>query len=159
VSALASRRNRLVRSAPTLDVSESVSDTDDHEELPDNDAEWREELSDEEYRILRERGTEARFSGDYVDHYGDGEYVCAGCGEVLFDGETKYDSGCGWPAFYAAEEDNVVRKSDDRHGMRRVEVLCGNCDGHLGHVFQDGPDDETGERFCINSVAIDYDGE
>ncbi|MEZ3143574.1 peptide-methionine (R)-S-oxide reductase MsrB [Halobaculum sp. MBLA0143] len=129
----------------------------DDRTVPDSDEEWREELDDDEYEILRERGTEARFSGEFVDHYGDGEYVCAGCGEVLFDGETKYDSGCGWPAFYAAEDGNVVRKEDDRHGMRRVEVLCANCDGHLGHVFQDGPDDKGGERFCINSVALEYE--
>jgi peptide-methionine (R)-S-oxide reductase len=127
------------------------------EDLPETDAEWRERLTDEAYEILRERGTEARFSGEYVDHQGDGVYKCAGCGEVLFEGETKYDSGCGWPAFYAAEEGKVVRKEDDRHGMHRVEVLCANCDGHLGHVFQDGPKEKTGERFCINSVALEYD--
>ncbi|MEZ3115108.1 peptide-methionine (R)-S-oxide reductase MsrB [Halobaculum sp. MBLA0147] len=127
------------------------------EEVPTSEEEWRERLSEEEYEILRERGTEARFSGEYVDHYGDGVYRCAGCGEVLFEGETKYDSGCGWPAFYAAEEGNVVRTEDTRHGMHRIEVSCANCDGHLGHVFQDGPAEHGGERFCINSVAIDYD--
>ncbi|MFB6243044.1 MAG: peptide-methionine (R)-S-oxide reductase MsrB [Halobaculum sp.] len=127
------------------------------EDLPETEAEWRDRLTDEEYEILRERGTEARFSGEYVDHHGDGVYKCAGCGEVLFDGETKYESGCGWPAFYAAEDGKVVRERDDRHGMSRVEVLCANCDGHLGHVFQDGPPEETGERFCINSVALAYD--
>jgi peptide-methionine (R)-S-oxide reductase len=138
-------------------MSEPASDA--AEDVPETDEEWREQLTDEEYEILRERGTEARFSGEYVDHHGDGAYKCKGCGEVLFEGETKYDSGCGWPAFYAAEEGNVVRKEDDRHGMSRVEVLCANCDSHLGHVFQDGPADETGERFCINSVALDYDEE
>lgn len=138
-------------------MSESASDA--AEDVPETDEEWREQLTDEEYEILRESGTEARFSGDYVDHKGDGRYKCKGCGEVLFDGETKYDSGCGWPAFYAAEDGNVVREEDNRHGMSRVEVLCANCDSHLGHVFQDGPADETGERFCINSVALDYDEE
>lgn len=138
----------------------SQPDADDQpDDIPDSEAEWRERLTDEEYRILRERGTEARFSGDHVDRDDDGVYTCAGCGTVLFRSETKYDSGCGWPAFYAAEDDGrVERVEDTRHGMNRVEVKCGNCDGHLGHVFKDGPE-PTGERFCINSVALEFDPE
>ncbi|MFC7069590.1 peptide-methionine (R)-S-oxide reductase MsrB [Halobaculum lipolyticum] len=137
-------------------MSDSAEPT--REDLPETDEEWRERLTDEEYRILRERGTEARFSGDHVDRKDDGVYKCAGCGTVVFESETKYDSGCGWPSFYAADESKVRLLDDDSHGMSRVEVRCSTCDGHLGHVFQDGPE-PTGERFCINSVAIDFEGE
>jgi peptide-methionine (R)-S-oxide reductase len=124
--------------------------------LPDDDAEWRERLTDEEYHILRERGTEPRGSGDLLAVNDDGEYVCAGCGSVLFDSETKFDAGCGWPSFTEAREDAVEFREDDRHGMVRTEVLCAACGGHLGHVFDDGPE-PTGKRFCINSAAMDFD--
>jgi len=123
-----------------------------------SDEEWHNRLSDEEYRILREAGTEPPFSGEYVDHTDDGTYVCAGCGAELFDSETKFKSGCGWPSFYDTDDDRIETRLDTSHGMRRTEVLCASCGGHLGHVFDDGPD-PTGKRYCINSVSLEFDEE
>ena len=125
-----------------------------------SEAEWREELTDEQYRILREKGTERAFTGEYDLHFEEGAYHCAGCQTKLFDSGSKYDSGCGWPAFYKTAEDGVVvEKLDKSFGMIRTEVLCGNCGGHLGHVFPDGPADKTGMRYCINSVSLDFRNE
>ena len=135
-----------------------MSEKADTADLPQTEEEWRERLTDEEYEILRERGTEPKFSGDLLDVKEDGTFVCAGCGTELFDSETKFDSDSGWPSFYDARNENVETEVDTRHGMRRVEVLCANCGGHLGHVFDDGPE-PTGKRFCINSAALDFDSE
>ncbi|MFT6211262.1 MAG: peptide-methionine (R)-S-oxide reductase [Bacteroidia bacterium] len=118
---------------------------------------WKEKLTEEQYHVLREKGTERAFTGKYDIHFEDGAYHCAGCNTKLFDSGSKYDSGCGWPAFYkTAQGGAVVEKLDKTFGMVRTEVLCGKCGGHLGHVFPDGPADKGGMRYCINSASLDF---
>lgn len=120
------------------------------------DEQWRKLLTPEQYRILRQKGTERPFTGEYDMFFRNGTYVCAGCGEPLFTSDSKFNSGCGWPAFDREIREGVIEYAPDQsYGMRRVEIICSNCGGHLGHVFDDGPT-ETGQRFCVNSVSLKF---
>lgn len=124
-----------------------------------SDAEWRERLTPEQYHVLREKGTERAFTGAYDKNKQPGEYLCAACGQLLFASNDKFDSGCGWPSFTAPAEGDVVEEQrDTSHGMIRTEVLCSKCEGHLGHVFPDGPG-ENGLRYCINSASLAFEPE
>lgn len=118
--------------------------------------EWRKKLTPEQYRVLREKGTETPGTGKFYKSFEKGMYVCGACGQELFSSETKFDSDCGWPSFDRSLEGNVEFRNDDSLGMRRTEVLCSNCKSHLGHVFDDGPKETTGKRFCINSVSLNF---
>lgn len=125
------------------------------EKVQKTDAEWREQLSPQQYNVLRQHGTERPFTGAYVNTKTDGTYACAACGQPLFSSDTKFESGTGWPSFWdVVNQGNVELHEDNTYGMRRVEVLCSRCGSHLGHVFDDGPRQTTGLRYCINSVAL-----
>jgi len=126
------------------------------EKVRKTDEEWREQLTPEQYHVARQKGTEPAFTGQYWDNHEQGMYRCACCGAELFDAATKFESGTGWPSFYAPVHPTKVRtETDTSHGMHRVEALCAQCDAHLGHVFPDGPR-PTGTRFCMNSASLDF---
>lgn len=128
-------------------------------ELPQTDEEWAGILTPEQFQILRHKGTERAFTGEYWNHHEAGTYVCAGCGQPLFSSGAKFDSGCGWPSFYEALDPQKVEEHlDTSYGMRRIEVTCRRCGGHLGHVFPDAPKTPTGMRYCINSASIKFKG-
>lgn len=120
------------------------------------DTEWRKLLTPEQYRVLREKDTEAPFTGKYESWNDHGRYVCAACGAALFESRAKFDAHCGWPSFYEAKEDAVEFHVDTSHGTVRTEVTCANCGSHLGHIFDDAPDQPGGQRYCINSISLDF---
>lgn len=125
-------------------------------QIAKTDEDWKKELTSEQYNILREKGTERPFTGEYWNHFEKGKYVCAACGNVLFDSDAKFVSDCGWPSFDKAIKGSVIYKTDTSFGMERTEVMCAKCGGHLGHVFDDGPEETTGKRFCTNSASIEF---
>ena len=133
-----------------------MSEIDDDYKVNKTDAEWRAQLDPMQFEVARHAATERPFSGKYWDHWSDGNYNCVGCGTPLFKSDTKFDAGCGWPSYFEPVNSEVVERIVDKtRGMVRVEVRCNNCGSHLGHVFEDGPE-PTGERFCINSAALDF---
>jgi peptide-methionine (R)-S-oxide reductase len=130
------------------------------EKIRKTDAEWRAELTPDQYAVLRQQATERPFTGEYVHNKETGTYHCAACGQALFSSDTKFESGSGWPSFWdMIEEGSVELKHDYSHGMVRTEVVCSRCDSHLGHVFDDGPRDQTGLRYCINSLSLNFEAD
>ena len=124
--------------------------------MPKNDEEWKKKLSKEQYHVLREKGTERAFTGALLNNHDKGMYVCAGCGKELFESDTKYESGSGWPSFYKpADQQSIGERPDNSLFMKRTEIYCKNCGGHLGHVFEDGPQ-PTGLRYCVNSLSLGF---
>ncbi len=145
---VAADRSKLTKEPDAMVSTDKVVRTEE---------EWKQLLTPEQYHILREKGTERPFTNKYDHHFEPGSYACAGCGQVLFESETKFNSGCGWPAFYAAKAGDRVKLSPDySHNMVRTEVTCARCDSHLGHIFDDAPQTPTGQRYCINSVALKF---
>ena len=139
-----------------VDPANAAAQADDLDRLDLSEKEWRERLTTDQYHVLREAGTERPFTGRYWNNHETGDYRCAGCGQPLFESDAKYDSGSGWPSFTTPMDRGAVTEhADITHGMRRVEVRCARCDGHLGHLFPDGPG-PTGLRYCVNSASLDF---
>lgn len=136
--------------------SNSETKTSTEYKITKSDAEWKKSLTAEEYEVIRKSGTERPHSGEYVNTFEKGKYVCAACNNLIFNSDTKFRSDCGWPSFDQAIKGSVVYKDDNTFMMQRTEVLCGKCGGHLGHVFDDGPVATTGKRYCINSIAMKF---
>ncbi|MFA5120523.1 peptide-methionine (R)-S-oxide reductase MsrB [Zavarzinia sp.] len=133
-----------------------MSDPVTHDKVKKTEAEWREQLTPLQYAVTRQKATERPFTGEFEQKWDKGTYTCVACGQPLFESDTKFDAGCGWPSFYAPTSREAVAATVDRsHGMERVEILCSRCDSHLGHVFEDGPQ-PTGLRFCINSASLGF---
>ena len=127
------------------------------EKVTKSEQEWREQLTPQQYHVLREAGTERPFTGEYVDTEDNGMYVCAACGNQLFSSDTKFHSGSGWPSFWdVINQGNIQLRDDNSFGMLRVEIVCARCGGHLGHLFEDGPREKTGMRYCINSASLNF---
>ena len=140
----------------TANATDVERDRDTEYPVKKTDAEWREQLDPMQYQVARHAATERAFTGKYWDHFQNGHYNCIGCGTPLFESDTKFDAGCGWPSYWAPVNSEVIERVVDRsHGMVRIEVRCNKCGSHLGNVFPDGPE-PTGERYCINSAAIDF---
>ena len=153
----------IIFALSTLSISSSFCQTDKNQQSKDqfevtkSDDEWKSLLTPEQYEVLRQKGTEYAFTGEFYTNKKKGTYSCAGCGNLLFESETKYNSGCGWPSFYQPlNEETVIKKMDKSLGMVREEILCAKCGGHLGHVFNDGPK-PTGLRYCINSASLTFE--
>jgi len=141
------QKKRETNKAPAASTPAKIQKTD---------AEWKKELTPEQYEVLRNKGTERPFTGEYVNTFEKGKYVCAACGNVLFNSDAKFHSDCGWPSFDKAIKGSVIYVEDNTFGMTRTEVDCARCGSHLGHVFDDGPAETTGKRFCTNSISIKF---